>query len=93
MLIILLMIPSFVISFCVERGLFCQFLSNMPSAVFALVKSFYAFINFPIFALLKLLGIPYQFFLPHFLILLINFIYWYFLICLVAYLIRRLKKH
>lgn len=93
-LIILLVIPLFVINPCVERELFyCQFLSNIPSAVFVLLNFLYTSIKFPVFLFLeKFLAIPYRIFLPSILILLINLLYWYFLVCLLEFIIKKIKK-
>ena len=91
LLILLLILPSFIIEACVNNLFNCQFLSNL-SILFILLKFVYTIITFPIFLIFKLLGIPYQLFLPRILILLINLLYWYFLICLVMFMIKKFKR-
>src|SRR3989344_1138673 len=90
-IIALLIIPSLLIEACINNLFDCQFLSNF-SLFFLFLNFFYTIITFPIFLFLKLLGIPNKLFLPNILILLSNLLYWYFLICLIIFIYKKLKK-
>jgi len=85
---VIIILPSIIVEACVNNLLSCQLIS----ASFGYVLVLFTLLVFPIFLLFKIIGIPYQAFLPWVLVLIINLLYEYILSCLIIWIYDKFRK-
>jgi hypothetical protein len=85
---IIIILPSIVVEACVNNLLSCQLIS----APFGYILVLFTLFVFPIFLLFKVIGIPYQVFLPWVLVLVINLLYEYLLSCLIVWIYDKFRN-